>query len=133
MIFNILLWFLVILLAVLITGLFKYQIIAVGSGSMEPNISYGDAIIFEKFKDDYKYYELKVGDIIVFRHNNDMIVHRILSITYTSDDISVETKGDHNENKDSYVLHKKDILGKFDIKIKYIGTPTLWLRDIFNK
>ena len=79
----------------LVGGIFKYQIIAIGSGSMEPIIYRGDAVIFEKITDDLKN-NLEVGTVIIFRNNGNYITHRIMSITESNGSIIYKTKGDNN-------------------------------------
>lgn len=122
------LWTFIISLFILIPGIFKYQIIAIGSGSMEPNISYGDAVVFEKNIDINK---LKEGDIIVFTNDNRLVVHRINSIK-KEEQIIIKTKGDANNKVDSFDLKEEDIKGKVKFKIKYIGFPTILLGKFFK-
>lgn len=116
--------------ASLVTGIFKYQIIAIGSGSMHPSINYGDAVIFEHLRGSNEINTLKKGDILVFYHDNNYITHRVIKI-YKNDNnvIKIKTKGDYNKENDSFTVNKKDIVGKVIFKIKYIGRATLW----FNK
>ena len=123
------LWIMIILLFILIPGFFKYQIIAVGSGSMEPKIEYGDAVIFERNIDINK---LKVGDIIVFNNSKgESIIHRIYSIRKDGK-IIINTKGDANKYLDPYDLTDKDIKGKVNMVIKYIGYPTLTFEQLLE-
>ena len=68
-------------------------------------------------------------DVIVFNVDNNLIVHRITSITFNDYDFYIKTKGDQNEKDDPYVLHKKDILGKYVFKLRYLGIPSLLLRN----
>src|SRR5574344_78988 len=70
---------LLILIVCLVSGLFRYYAMAIGSNSMKPFFSKGDAVIVRKItKEDYQ--NLKVGDIIVYQHENKLIIHRIVSI-----------------------------------------------------
>ena len=97
---------------------------------MQGIINYGDAIVYRQFKKDLDYSKLKTNDIIVFKVGNDLIVHRIISIVIDDKDIYVKTKGDRNEKADPYVLHKSDILGKYNFKIKYLGIPTILFNNL---
>ena len=126
--FNILSFSLACLLIILNTGIFRYKLLAIGSGSMEGFVNYGDAIIYKQLKRDNDYNKLKMGDVIVFNVDNNLIVHRITSITFNDSNLYVKTKGDQNEKDDPYVLHKKDILGKYVFKLRYLGIPSLLLR-----
>jgi hypothetical protein len=42
------------------------------------------------------------------------------------------TKGDANNVIDSGYVTDKDIVGLTDIKVAYIGYPTLWLRELLD-
>ena len=63
-----------VFLVILVSGVFKYQIIAIGSGSMSPIIEKGDAVIITKLnKTDYE--SIKQGQILVFVHDGRYITH----------------------------------------------------------
>jgi signal peptidase I len=126
---NIPIAFATLFLIILVSGIFKYQIMAIGSGSMEPIIYRGDAVIFKKVNNTE---ELKVGDILVFKNNNKFITHRIVSIDENNNTITFTTKGDNNDDIDEFVTHEEDVIGVVRIKIKYIGLPTLWLQDLLG-
>lgn len=123
------LWGLIVVMIILISGFFKYQIMAVGSGSMRPIISYGDAVIFEKINN---YKKIKKNDVIVFYADNKSIVHRVIDIEYKDNDVLVHTKGDANNHADIYNLTSKDIKGIVRFNIKYIGLPTIKLVELFK-
>ena len=128
---TIVVWFLLLMLIILITGLFKYQIMAIGSYSMTPNINYGDAVVFEKVRTNRL--DLKKGDIIVFNYEGEVVVHRIVKIENISDDVVIETKGDNNKKKDKFKLSSKDVIGKVKFRIRFIGLPTVSLQEMFSK
>ena len=113
----------------LISCQFKYGILVIGSESMHPNIDKGDAIVFEKYNNN----NLNEGDIIIFWKYNIKTVHRIVKIEKVNGIVNYYTKGDGNESSDTGFITKSDIIGVVNFKIKYIGYPTLWLRDMFNK
>lgn len=116
----------------LVSGLFKYQIIAIGSGSMEPIIQIGDAVIFSKFSDDEKM-DASEGEILVFVHNGKYIIHRIID-KYVDDkgELVYQTKGDNNKDPDNFVVYSSDVTGVVETKIKYIGLPSIWVQSLFN-
>lgn len=124
---------LTLLVAALISGFFKYQIIAIGSGSMSPYINYGDAIIFKHLNKDDEIETLKKGDILVFYHEKKYITHRIVKIYEENGDISFKTKGDNNQDVDNFIVKKKDVIGCVVFRIRYIGNPTLWFNKMFKK
>ena len=113
----------------LISGLFRYKMIAIGSGSMEPVYYMGDAVIYEK-KDAS---EVKVGEILVFKRGHEVVTHRIVSITkWDNSRYDIKTKGDNNESADQYLVQKEDVLGIVKYSVKYVGYPTLWLNKIIE-
>lgn len=132
--FNIPFIAIILFVMVLVSGLFKYQIIAIGSGSMEPVIKYGDAIIFEhtrksREKEDY----IKEGMVIVFKHDREIITHRVLKITNKNGAYIYETKGDNNDTKDAYTVKEEDVIGIVKYKIRALGFPTLWFKELLSK
>ena len=114
-----------IVIIILISGLSGYRLIAIGSNSMKPIYSKGDAIIYQKV--DVK--DLQVGDIIAFEKNNIIVTHRIAII----ENDYIKTKGDANNSVDPFSLTGHEVLGKVIFKIKYIGYPTIWINEVFRK
>lgn len=120
--------FLVILIS-LVSGLFRYKMIAVGSNSMLPTISKGDAIIYEKVS---SINELSEGNILVFKNDDILYIHRIVEISKKNKDITIYTKGDNNAMNDEFTTSKDEVIGVVKQKIKYIGYPTIWLSELFD-
>lgn len=117
-------------LVILVSGIFKYQLIAIASNSMNPVFYRGDAIIMER-KDDNT---IKVGDIIVFQHDGAMIIHRVIEVIEADKQMIVyKTKGDNNDSPDPYIVSSDQIIGKFKFGIKFIGYPSVMLQDILIK
>ena len=115
------------LLAGFVMGLFKYQPIAVLSGSMSPTFNRGDAVVVNKLTTAEKN-ELKKGDIIQFVSGTKYVVHRIVDIT--NDNYGNKlfiTKGDHNNTIDSTKVALEDVKGKVSFVIPLIGYPSVWL------
>lgn len=124
--------FIIVLLLIisLNSGLFKYFAITVGSGSMEKELYVGDIAISEKVKEK-DVNKLKVGNIIVYKFKNKIIVHRIYKIENKNNEISIITKGDNNKEPDNWIVKESYIIGKVKFKIKYLGYPTVWLNESF--
>ena len=119
-------------LVILVSGIFKYQIIAIGSGSMSPLIEKGDAVIISKTThQDLE--SIKVGQILVFTHNGRYITHRVIYITKLDGKYYFQTKGDANSDEDNYTVEEDDIIGVTSQRIKWIGLPTVWLQEFMNK
>ena len=115
------------LLAGFVMGLFKYQPIAVLSGSMSPTFERGDAVVINKLTTSEKD-ELKKGDIIQFVSGSKYVVHRIVNIT--NDEYGNKlfvTKGDHNNAIDVSKVALEDVKGKVSFVIPLIGYPSVWL------
>lgn len=84
---------LIICIIYFISGYFKYYAIAVASGSMEKTISKGDVVIVNK-----KYKNLKEKDIIAYKYDEKIIVHRIDEIINS------------NKSNDMYIYIQKVML-----------------------
>lgn len=117
------------LLIALISCKFRYGILVIGSESMTGTIDKGDALIYESYYGG----QLDIDQIIIFNKDDVKTVHRIVKTESMNGEIRYYTKGDANTNIDSGYITKDAVIGTIKFKIKYIGYPTLWLRDIFNK
>ena len=117
------------ILIVLVSGIFSYKLIAIGSDSMNPIYYKGDAVIYEKVKPE----DIVEGDILVFNHNNEVITHRVKSIIIKGNAISFVTKGDNNNTIDSKQVSEEEVLGKVKYIVKYVGYPTILLNDFFKE
>ncbi|MBR3898350.1 MAG: signal peptidase I [Bacilli bacterium] len=115
------------LLAGFVVGLFKYQPIAVVSGSMSPTFNRGDAAVIRKLTTQEKD-KLKVGDVIQFVSGTKFVIHRIYDIS--NDEYGNKlfiTKGDHNNAPDVGKVHLEEVKGKVSFIIPLIGYPSVWL------
>jgi signal peptidase len=117
-----------IVLAYLTSGYFRYHALVIGSGSMVPNIFKGDVVIVDKKKENID--NVKVGEIIAVRHNDIIVVHRLVKKIKAGNQYVYYTKGDANNDIDSYKITEDMIYGIVNKKIPYIGYPTIWLRKI---
>jgi signal peptidase len=113
------------ILAGLVSREFKYSMIAVGSGSMTGTIDKGDAIIYERYKGE----PLHEGDIIVFKIENTLIVHRINKKVFLDEEYAYMTKGDFNKSIDNWIVESDMIVGKVVKKIPYIAWPSVWINE----
>lgn len=129
--FYVPMFIIIVVLAILVSGVFKYQLIAIGSDSMNPSFYRGDALIFEKI--DLKKDKIKVGEVVVFQNDETVIVHRIIEKKKAKSGKNLYiTKGDNNNAPDSDVLEEDMILGKTKMIIKFIGYPSVWLQEFFK-
>lgn len=113
------------ILAGLVSREFKYSMIAVGSGSMSGTIEKGDAIIYQKYKGEL----LQEGDIIVFKIDNTLIVHRINKKFFLGEEYVYMTKGDANSSVDNWIVESDMIVGRVEKRIRYIAWPSVWINE----
>lgn len=118
-----------IIFVCLISGIFKYYLLIVGSGSMHPNLEVGDMALVEKIKD---YDKLKTGDVLVYKNGDKVILHRIVEIKKENDELIFKTKGDDNDAVDSWDVTEKEVIGKVNFRLQKIGYPTIWLNELFK-
>ena len=109
------------------SGFFKYYTVAIATGSMMPNIDIGDVVVIDQRYDVTK---IKIGDILAHKYDDKIIVHRVVKIVESNDELYFYTKGDANNSLDNYTINKDMILGVVKVKVPYIGLPTVWLNDL---
>ena len=107
---------------------FKYGMLSIGSASMTGAINKGDAVIYESIS---KKCVPEKGDILVFRKEGRVIVHRIIKIVHVSKTETIYyTKGDANNGPDGYPITEKEIIGIVRKRVKYIGMPSVALHEL---
>ncbi|MDD5980354.1 MAG: signal peptidase I [bacterium] len=116
------------LLIMLISCQFRYGILVIGSRSMTGTINKGDAVISEKYDNQ----KIKKGQVIIFNYNGVQTVHRVVEIKNVNGVYRYYTKGDANKNMDDGYITENEIYALVKLKIKYIGYPTLWIRELFS-
>ena len=123
---------LIVVVVCFVIGIFKYQPIAVLSGSMSPTFNRGDAVIVKKLNDEEKT-NLKKGDIIEFASGSKYVVHRIAEVTNDryGNRIFI-TKGDANNANDAGQVEYENIIGKVSFVVPYIGYPSVWLSGMIS-
>ena len=123
---------LIIVVVCFVIGVFKYQPIAVLSGSMAPTFCRGDAVVVKKLtpheKDD-----LVKGDVIQFVSGSKFVVHRIARVTNDQYGNRVFiTRGDANNANDVGQVEYDDVIGEVSFIIPYIGYPSVWLSGMMS-
>lgn len=114
--------------AMIISCQFRIGALVIATESMTGEINKGDMIVYERYDDQ----KIEEGQVIVFRKNNSRIVHRVVKIENVGGEFRYYTKGDANSTIDSGYRTEADIIGLTDLKIAYIGYPTLWLRELIH-
>lgn len=95
---------------------FGFQSMVVLTGSMEPTISVG-SIVFVKGASQYQ-----KGDIITFKNTNgNHVTHRLVEMVSDNGTEKYRLKGDANQDADTGLVDKKDIVGKTLFYVPYIG------------
>ena len=118
----------IVSVAMLISCQFRFGALVIATESMTGEINKGDMIIYEQYDDQ----KIKEGQVIVFSQDQSKIIHRVIKIENIEGERRYYTKGDANETPDSGYRTEADIVGLTDVKIPYIGYPTLWLREIIS-
>lgn len=124
--------FALLTIVLLTSGLFTYQALTIGSGSMSPAIEKGDVIILKGMKNE-EARKIKKGDVLVYNHDNKIIVHRVIKKSNNGETISFKTKGDYNNTKDSWTVKQEDVIGIVKFRIRWVGMPTVALNELLNK
>lgn len=114
------------ILIALISDFFPFQIIGIASQSMQKSINKGDAVFITKILNDDN---VDKGDVIAYKYENKIIVHRVVSKKCENGKCLYRTKGDANNVRDEAVLSIKDIKGKVLFKIIYIAYPSVWVSE----
>ncbi len=123
---------LAVILVCFMQGIFKYEPICILSNSMIPTYKQGDVVIFKKAS-DYELSNIPKNSIIVYTKDDKNIAHRVISIVKANDSVLYQTKGDSNNMPDMDLVSIEQIKGVYVFHIKYIGWPSVWLYNYFNK
>ena len=113
----------------LISNQFRYGLLVIATDSMTGELNRGDAAIYEQYDDQL----IEEGQVIVFKRNQSLIIHRVDEIQIINGRKRYYTKGDANDGRDADFRYDSDIVGIVNNKIPYIGFPTLLMRGLFNR
>ena len=125
----ILLFAFVFVIMLFVLGLFKYKPVTILSSSMKKSFDRGDIVIIEKINSCEN---LKKGDIIYYKKDNDYIVHRIASINYLNSNYVIKTQGDNNLEIDDWDVKEENIEGIIRGNVKYLGWPSIIISELFR-
>ena len=121
---------LVILLASFLLALFGLKTMIVTSGSMEPSIRTGDALLVRSLSSGSS---ITVGDVITYRsdHNEAMITHRVKAVEEIQGETYYQTQGDANATPDPGLTAAQSVYGKTVVTVPKLGyilyfTATPW-------
>jgi signal peptidase len=117
------------IVVILVSGIFRYWAMSIGSNSMRPEINTGDVVIIDKDYGTIK--DIQLGSIIAFRRDGRVVTHRLLGVRNSATGLQIQTKGDNNSSDDSWTVREDDLVGVVRWKIPLIGWPTIWLDEAF--
>ncbi|MBF7083261.1 signal peptidase I [Desulfallas sp. Bu1-1] len=105
-----------------IPTIYGYKLLNVLSGSMEPVIHTGDAIIVRPLAGND---EIGEGDVITFRTKEKeymLITHRVMGVVKVNDKpAAYVTKGDANDSEDLSTVARDQIVGIYKWRLPYFG------------
>ncbi len=113
----------------LISCQFRFGLLVIATESMTGTLDQGDALIYKQYTNQ----TIKPGEILVFRSNEKRVIHRVTHLENINGELRIYTKGDANDAPDPGYITPNDIIGIQHWKIKFLGYPTLWMRELFNK
>lgn len=116
-----------VLLIAFFAGWLPVRPTAVATGSMEPAIAVGDAVVTCPSAAE----DLREGDIIRYAKNGTTVIHRIVDCTQDETGRPVfVTQGDSNNTPDADPVLPEQILGKVLFTIPKLGCLSLWLHGM---
>ena len=125
---NTMLMVVTVMLIMLISRQFDYGVMVIGSRSMMGTLDKGDTVLYVRYEDQ----PVEAGRVIIFNYNGIQTIHRVVKILNVNGEKRYYTKGDANENMDDGYITESDIYGLVKLNIKYVGYPTIWVRDMFD-
>jgi len=121
--------FVIILITSFTSGIYPIKPVVILTGSMEPVIKRGDAVIYDKIIYD----NIEIGDIIVYNLDSIKVIHRVIDIQYTNKYGNVLiTKGDNNDSRDAKSVLREQVQGKVIAVIPKVGFPTIMVNELLN-
>lgn len=84
------------------------------ANDLNNQIAQYDIAVFKKLDEQ----EIKKYDILLFKRDNKLIVHRVVEIL---NDNSYYVQGDKNPKRDEQVVHREDILGIYSRKLHFLS------------
>lgn len=112
----------------LVSNHFYYGAYVIATDSMTGELNKGDVAIYERYEEQF----IQEGQVIVFKQNGSVIIHRVVDIQIINGIARYYTKGDANEGIDAGYITEGQIMGLVNHKLPYFGFPTLWLRSLFK-
>ena len=102
--------------------IFGFRLYQIMSGSMEPTIHVGDAVITKEVP------ELNEGDILAYENGQAITVHRVIKVYTEGDKRMYEAQGDNNNAPDQGLIMPEQVKGKVVFTVKKAGEVINLLR-----
>jgi signal peptidase len=108
----------------MIPVMFGYRTMVVVSGSMEPEIGTGDAVVIDKQAPG----DVQVGDVITFQPfgAQELKTHRVMAIERIDGRIYFQTKGDANDTPDPDLADSRAVVGTVRMHVPEVGSFLLY-------
>ncbi len=106
--------------ATTVPHLWGYRVMVISSGSMEPSISVGDAVLI---KPSPKIESIGIGDVITYNPvgAKGTTTHRVVAIKEIKGDLYFQTKGDANATLDPNLVSAESVYGKLGLTLPKAG------------
>lgn len=100
------------------------------SGSMEPAIKTGAMTATSKVAPE----KIKVGDVIGFKVEGiDIpVCHRVIEVVETEEGIGFLTKGDANEESDTWVVKPENLIGRVVFRLSWFGYVANFIKQPYG-
>ena len=103
-----------------------YQMLIVRSGSMEPTIHTGSAVLVQPVPPE----SLRIGDVITFERTDGavaVVTHRVVGKVEGAATPTFQTKGDANNTPDPYTVNYRGTGWKVVASLPFAGYAMNWL------
>jgi len=116
-----------VILFFVLPRLLHWDLQVVLSGSMEPALPVGSAILVRPVDPQ----AVSVGDIITYRQqaSPDFVTHRVVEVEREGPALSFRTKGDANEDPDALLVPPDAVEGRVWLNIPYLGYVAQYVRE----
>jgi signal peptidase len=111
-----------------VVGLLPFRPLVVASGSMSPSMNVGDIAVVDRVPIK----NLRVNDVLAFRNEGFIVMHRVISISSSDGSTYFETQGDANNAPDANLAESNDVEGKVLFTIPKLGQLSLAFKRIFQ-
>jgi signal peptidase len=120
------------LLAVTLSLALGYRTFTVLSGSMEPAIHTGDAVVDEQISP----LAARVGDVVTFKdpsRHGQLVTHRLRSVRPHGATVSMVTKGDANNAVERWTVPTQGTIGRVAYRLPRAGQVFVAIRGPFGR